>query len=180
MAQLHLAVIVQIDRRGCADKIHPVLIGYAVDQFILAKGGTHVAVHRVNDLFGEVPVHFVPVHPAVIEIPVLLGAGGSAVVGLLCTLGGQGSAAAAADAFAAQGALPAGGAGAQLRILIRELPLVACAMGRSVDAQTHLLITGAMVGCSAVRADHDVVLKGQRLAAALTGTAIIFRHDILL
>ena len=90
------------------------------------------------------------------------------------------SAAAAADAFAAQGALPAGGAGAQLRILIRELPLVACAMGRGVDAKTHLLVTGAMVGCSAVRADHDVVLKGQRLAAALTGTAIIFRNDILL
>ena len=69
---------------------------------------------------------------------------------------------------------------AQLRILIRELPLVACAMGRGVDAQTHFLITGAVIGCTAVRADHNVVLKGQRLAAALTGTAIIFRHDILL
>ena len=180
MAQLHLAVIVQVDRRSCADKIHPVLIGYAVDQFILAKSGAHVAVHRVNDLFRKVPVHFVPVHPAVIEIPVLLGAGGSTVVGLFCILWGQGSAAAAADAFAAQGALPTGGAGAQLCILIRELPLVACAMGRGMDAQTHLLITGAVIGCTAVRADHDVVLKGQRLAAALTGTAIIFRHDILL
>ena len=180
MAQLHLAVIVQVDRRGCADKIHPVLIRYTIDQFILAKGGAHVAVHRVNDLFRKVPVHFIPVHPAVIEIPVLLGAGGSTVVGLFCTLGGQGSAAAAADAFAAQGALPTGGAGAQLCILIRELPLVACAMGRGVDAKTHLLVTGAVIGCTAVRADHDVVLKGQRLAAALTGTAIIFRHDILL
>ena len=46
---------------------------------------------------------------------------------------------------------------------------------------THLdVYKRQMVGCSAVRADHDVVLKGQRLAAALTGTAIIFRHDILL
>jgi hypothetical protein len=53
-------------------------------------------------------------------------------------------------------------------------------MGRGVDAQTHFLVTGAVIGCTAVRADHDVVLKGQRLAAALTGTAIIFRHDILL
>ena len=55
-----------------------------------------------------------------------------------------------------------------------------CAMGRGVDAQTHFFVTGAVVGCTAVRADHDVVLKGQRLAAALTGTAIIFRHDLLL
>ena len=49
-----------------------------------------------------------------------------------------------------RGALPAGGAGAQLRILIRELPLVACAMGRGVDAKTHLLVTGAMVGLSLI------------------------------
>ncbi|EDP21806.1 hypothetical protein FAEPRAM212_01628 [Faecalibacterium prausnitzii M21/2] len=180
MTQLHLAVIVQVDRRGCADKIHPVLIGDAVDQFILAKGGAHVAVHRVDDLLGKIMVHFVPVHPAVIKILVLLGAGGSTVVGLFCALRGQGSAAAAADILAAQGALPAGGTGAQLRILIRKLPFIACAMGRGVDAQTHLLVTGAVIGCTAVRADHDVVLKGQRLAAALTGTAIIFRHDILL
>ncbi len=180
MTQLHLAVIVQVDRRGCADKIHPVLIGDAVDQFILAKGGAHIAVHRVNDLLGKITVHFVPVHPAVIEIPVLLSAGGSAVVGLFCTLRGQGSAAAAADAFRCAGCVPTGGAGAQLCILIRELTLIACAMGRGMDAQTHLLITGAVIGCTAVRADHDVVLKGQRLAAALTGTAIIFRHDILL
>ena len=180
MAQLHLAVIVQVDRCGRADKIHPVLIRYTVDQLVLAKGCAHVAVHRVDDLFGKIAVHFVPVHPAVIEIPVLLGAGGSAVVGLLCTLRGQGSAAAAADAFAAQSTLPTGGAGAQLCILIRKLPLIACAMGGGVDAQPHLLVTGAVVGRTAVRADHDVVLEGQRLTAALTGTAIIFRHDILL
>ena len=90
MTQLHLAVIVQVDRRGCADKIHPVLIGDAVDQFILAKGGAHIAVHRVNDLLGKITVHFVPVHPAVIKIPVLLGAGGSTVVGLFCALRGAG------------------------------------------------------------------------------------------
>ena len=180
MAQLHLAVIIQIDRCSRADIIHPVLIRDTIDQLVLAKGRAHVAVHRVDDFFGKAAVHFVPVHPAVIKIPVLLGAGGSAVVGLLCALGGQGSAAAAADALAAQGTLPTGGAGTQLGILIRELPLVACAMGRGVDAQTHFFVTGAVVGCTAVRADHDVVLKGQRLAAALTGTAIIFRHDILL
>ena len=179
MTQLHLAVIVQVDRRGCADKIHPVLIGDAVNQFILAKGGAHIAVHRVNDLLGKITVHFVPVHPAVIKIPVLLGAGGSTVVGLFCALRGQGSAAAAAGLFAAQRALPAAGAGAQFGILIREMPLVPGRMGGAVDAAAQLFVAGTVIGGTAVRTDHDVIFQGQRLTAALAGTAIIFRHVFL-
>jgi hypothetical protein len=36
-----------------------------------------------------------------------------------------------------------------------------------------------VIGGTAVRADHDVIFQGQRLTAALAGTAIIFRHVFL-
>ena len=117
----------------------------------------------------------------VVKAAVLLVLCGFAVIELLIRfrLRGQGSAAAAAGLFAAQRALPAAGAGAQFGILIREMPLVPGCMGGAVDAAAQLFVAGTVIGGTAVRADHDVIFQGQRLTAALAGTAIIFRHVFL-
>jgi hypothetical protein len=53
-------------------------------------------------------------------------------------------------------------------------------MGGGVDAAAKLFVALAVIGCAAVRADHDIIGQRQRSAAAFTGTAIIFRHDFLL
>ena len=47
---------------------------------------------------------------------------------------------------------------------------------RSVDTAAQLFVAGAVIGCAAIRADHDVVSQRQRGAAALTRAAIILRH----
>ena len=51
--------------------------------------------------------------------------------------------------------------------------------GGAVDAAAQFLVTGAVIRRAAVGADNDVVLEGERLAAALTRAAIIFRHKFL-
>ena len=176
MLQLHPAVIVQVGRGGRADVGHPVAAGDAVDQLILPESGLQVAVQRVHGL-----LLVLAVKALVVKAAVLLVLCGLAVIELLIRfrLRGQGSAAAAADLFAAQRALPAAGAGAQFGILIREMPLVPGCMGGAVDAAAQLFVAGTVIGGTAVRADHDVIFQGQRLTAALAGTAIIFRHVFL-
>ena len=89
------------------------------------------------------------------------------------------STAAAAALFGAKGALTAAGAGAQFGIPIREMPLVPGRMGGAVDAAAQFFVTIPVIRCAAVRADNDIVPQCQRLAAALAGTAIIFRHVFL-
>ena len=63
--------------------------------------------------------------------------------------------------------------------MIPEAEEAVNAVGKAVDAAAQFFVTGAVIGGTAVRADHDVVFQGQRLAAALAGTAIIFRHVFL-
>jgi len=48
------------------------------------------------------------------------------------------------------------------------------------DPAAKLFVALAVIGCAAVRADHDIIGQRQRSAAAFAGTAIIFRHDFLL
>ena len=52
-------------------------------------------------------------------------------------------------------------------------------VGGAVDALAQLLVADAVIRRAAVGADHDVILKCEGLAAALTRTAIVFWHNIL-
>ena len=176
MLQLHPAVIVQVDGRGLANIIVPVAVRDAVDQLFFAKGRLHVAaggfLHRLLILAVKV---------VVIKASVCVGAG-LALGGRLRALAlrRKNGTAAAAALFGAQGALAAAGAGAQSIVFVRERPFIARAMGGGVDAAAKLFVALAVIGCAAVRADHDIIGQRQRSAAAFAGTAIIFRHDFLL
>ena len=176
MLQLHPAVIVQVDGRGLANIIVPVAVRDAVDQLFLAKGRLHVTagglLHRLLILAVKV---------VVIKASVCVGAG-LALGGRLRALAlrRKNGTAAAAALFGAQGALTAAGAGAQSIVFVRERPFIARAMGGGVDAAAKLFVALAVIGCAAVRADHDIIGQRQRSAAAFAGTAIIFRHDFLL
>ena len=96
------------------------------------------------------------VEAVVIKGLVLLVLRGTAVIGLHGRLRGQSRAAAAAHSLAAQGTLTAGRAGAQLGFLIRELPFIP-AVSRGVDAAAELIVAAAVIRCTAVRADDDIV-----------------------
>ena len=156
--------------------IRPVLAGDAVHDLFLAKSRLIGLAQRVY-LRGPGLLELA-VKGGVIKLLAVLVRIGT-VGGLLCPLRGQGRTAAAADRFTAQGALAAGRAGAQLTFLIGELPLVSGGVGRGMDAAAELFITIAVIRRAAVGADNDIVLQCQRLAAALTGAAIIFGHKIL-
>ena len=167
--QLHPAVGRQIGGGGGADVVQPVLPGDAVHPGLFAEGLLEEL------LLGVGCAAELAVHPGVVEA-VLRGVGDR---GRLLLLGGEHCAAAAAFFCIPQGALAAGRAGAELALLVGELPLVTGGMGGAVDALAQLLVAGAVIGRAAVGADHDVILKGERLAAALTRTAIVFWHNIL-
>ena len=166
-----MAVGRHVRRSRAADVGIPVLAGDAVHLLFLAKGGLISLLERV----GHIALLKLAVEAGIIKILLFF----SAVIGLLRTLRGQLGPAAAAVLFAAQGALATAGAGAQLIFLVREFPFVPCCVGRAVDAAAQFLVTGAVIRRAAVGADNDVVPEGERLAAALTRAAIIFRHKFL-
>jgi len=176
VGQLHPAVGAQVGRGSRADEIRPVLAGDAVHDLFLAKSGLIGLTQRVY-LRGPGLLELAVKGGVIKLLAVLIRIG--TVCGFLCPLRRQGRTAAAADRLTAQGALAAGRAGAQLTFLIRELPLVSGGVGRGMDAAAELFITIAVIRRAAVGADNDVVLQCQRLAAALTGAAIIFGHKIL-
>ena len=175
MLQLHPAVVVQIDRRGLADVIVPVAVGDPVDQLFLAKGRLHIAAGGFFHVLLVLAVK-------IIIIKSVLVCAGSSLGGRIraLILRRHDGTAAAAYRLGTQGALTAAGAGAQFFILVRKLPFIACAVGGGMDAAAQLLVALAVIGCAAVRADHDIIGQRQRSAAAFAGTAIIFRHDFLL
>ena len=172
MLQLHPAVIVQVGGGRLADIIAPIAGRDAVDQLLLPEGGAHILMGGLH--------HILAVEAVVVKGLVLLVLGSPAVVGLSGRFRRQGGPAAAAGRLGTQGAFAAARAGAQRGVLVGELPLIARAVGGGVDAAAQLFVTVAVVGRTAVGADDDIVFEGERLCAALTGTAIIFRHGILL
>ncbi len=174
--QLHPAVIVQVDGRGLANIIVPVAVRDAVDQLFLAKGRLHVAaggfLHRLLILAVKV---------VVIKASVCVGAG----LALGWAAPGTGSPAeerhrSSGSALRCAGCAHRSWGGAQSIVFVRERPFIARAMGGGVDAAAKLFVALAVIGCAAVRADHDIIGQRQRSAAAFTGTAIIFRYDFLL
>ena len=52
-------------------------------------------------------------------------------------------------------------------------------VGGAVNALAQLLVADAVIRRAAVGADHDIILKCEGLATALTRTAIVFWHNIL-
>ena len=175
MGKLHPAVGVHIGRRCGADVAGPVRAGDAVHGFLLAEGCLIRLFHGVCRRGA-----------GLLKLAVEAGIIKVALAGVLAAVGGlfgplrrQHRAAAAAVLFAAQCPLAARRAGAQLRFLIRELPLVSGGMGGAVDAAAQFFVTIPVIRCAAVRADNDIVPQCQRLAAALAGTAIIFWHNFL-
>ena len=175
MRQLHPAVGAQVGGGRRADVAGPVLAGDAVQHLVLAKGGLIGLPHGI--LGHGAGLLILAVQAGIIKIA--LAGAGRAVGRLFGPFRRQHGTAAAAVVLAAQGALAAGRAGAQLGFLIRELPFVSGGMSWAVDAAAQFFITIPVVRCAAVGADDDVVLQRQRLAAALAGAAIIFWHNFL-
>ena len=169
LLELHPAVSGEVSGGGGADIVQPVLTGDAVHLGLFAEGVLKKLLLRVGGS-AELTVHL-----GVVESLFAAVAGRRR----LLPLGGQHSTAAAAGFLIPQGALAAGRTGAELALLVGELPLVTGGVGGAVDALAQLLVADAVIRCAAVGADHDVILKCEGLAAALTRTAIVFWHNIL-
>ena len=169
LLELHPAVSGEVSGGGGADIVQPVLTGDAVHLGLFAEGVLKKRLLRVGGS-AELTVHL-----GVVESLFAAAAGRRR----LLPLGGKHSTAAAAGFLIPQGALAAGRTGAELALLVGELPLVAGGVGRAVDALAQLLVADAVIRRAAVGADHDVILKCEGLAAALTRTAIVFWHNIL-